>query len=70
MNDILFINRDIIEHNGSKFDKPNLRKLLSFAVKDNHFVFDERLYDQIDGGGYFPLHFKPIIYRRREELNN
>ena len=45
----LFLNRDIIEHNGYKFDKPNFHKLLMFAVKDNHFVFDGKLYDQIDG---------------------
>ena len=39
----LFVNRDIFEHNFCKFYKPNVRKLLSFAVKDNQFVFDERL---------------------------
>ena len=45
----LFANRDIIEHNSCIFDKLNFRNLLSFVVIDNHFVFDERLYDQIDG---------------------
>ena len=45
----LFANRDVIEHNGCKFDRLNFRKLLSFTVKDNHFVFDGSSYDQIDG---------------------
>ena len=43
------LNWDIFEHNGCKFDKPNFRKLHMLAVKDNHFVFDGKLYDQING---------------------
>ena len=45
----IFFNRDIIEHNGCKFDKPSFRKLCMFAVKDNQSVFDGKLYYQIDG---------------------
>ena len=47
--DQLIVNHDIIEHNGCKFDKSIFRTFLSFAVKDNHCVLDERLCDQIDG---------------------
>ena len=30
-------------------DRTQFRKLLSFAVKENHFVFNGQLFDQIDG---------------------
>ena len=47
--DLLFGNQETIEYNNCRFDRINFRMLLSFAVKDNHFMFDRRLYDQIDG---------------------
>ena len=33
-----------------KFNSTQFRKLLNFAGKDTHFVFDGQLLDQIDGG--------------------
>ena len=35
--------------NDCSFNKEQLRKLLQLAVKENHFLFNRRLYDQIDG---------------------
>ena len=42
----IFADHDVILHSDCKLTKPSFRRLLSFAVKDNHFVFDGRLYDQ------------------------
>ena len=47
--DQLFSDRNVILHNDCRLDKPSFHKLLTFAVKDNHFVFNGQLYDQIDG---------------------
>ena len=47
--DLLFEDRDTLLLGDCKFNRDQLRKLLNFAVKDNHFVFNGRLYDQIDG---------------------
>ena len=32
-----------------KFDRSKFRKLLAFAVRGNHSMFDGKLYDQTDG---------------------
>ena len=45
----LFVNCDIIELSGCKFDKPTFRKLLCFAFKDNHFVLGGKLCNRING---------------------
>ena len=29
--------------------KENMKKLLNYCLKQNHFAFDDRFYDQIDG---------------------
>ena len=47
--DLVFENRQSFEYEECKFDRNNFSKLLSFAVKDNHFMFNGKLYDQIDG---------------------
>ena len=47
--DLLFENSDIMEYNGCSLDCESLRKLLCSAVRENHFIFDGELYDQIDG---------------------
>ena len=47
--DVLFKNRRSFEYDECTFDHNNFRKLLGFAVKDNHFIFDGKLDDQIDG---------------------
>ena len=46
---VMFADDNIVNYNGCKFDRSNFKKLLSFAVKDNHFLFNGVLYDQIDG---------------------
>ena len=30
-------------------NRQHMAKLLSFAVKENHFVFNDTMYDQLDG---------------------
>ena len=45
---VMFADDNIVNYNGCKFDHSNFKKLLSFAVKDNHFLFNGVLYDQID----------------------
>ena len=47
--DLVFENRQCFEYEECKFYRNNFSKLLSFAVKDNHFMFNGKLYDQIDG---------------------
>ena len=46
---LMFEHRQSFECGECNFDCNNFRKLLSFAVKENHFMFDGKLYDQIDG---------------------
>ena len=46
--DLLFSDCDTLEYKDCKFNRTQFRKLLSFAVKDTHFVFDGQLFDQID----------------------
>ena len=45
----LLIYSDYISYNECKFTWEQFCKLLNFAVKDNHCIFDKQLYDQIDG---------------------
>ena len=47
--DTLFQNRDSILYNDCTFDRSNFKKLLSSAVKNNHFIFNGQLWDQLDG---------------------
>ena len=47
--DLLFEDCDTFAFKDCKFNRDQFRKLLNFAVKDNHFVFNGQLYDQIDG---------------------
>ena len=42
-------NREIFYYGDCKFDRSKFRKLLGFAVRDNHSMFDGKLYDQTDG---------------------
>ena len=37
---LMFIDRDTVSYNGCKFDRCNFKKLLTFAVKENHFLFN------------------------------
>ena len=46
---LLFDEHDTISYNDCKFNRNNFRKLLTFAVKENHFLFNGKLYDQVDG---------------------
>ena len=46
---LMFKDRNTVNYNGCKFDRCNFKKLLSFAVKDNQFLFNGVLYDQVDG---------------------
>ena len=46
---LVFENSDTYVYNDCSFNKEQLRKLLQLAVKENHFLFNGRLYDQIDG---------------------
>ena len=47
--DLVFENRQSFEYEECNFDRNNFSKLLSFAVKNNHFLFNGKLYDKIDG---------------------
>ena len=42
---LLFKNKELV-HN---LTKTQFKKLLIYCVKQNHFVFNEKIYDQIDG---------------------
>ena len=44
-----FKGRATILHNGVKFDRVYFLKLLNFALTDNQFMFNAKLYDQVDG---------------------
>ena len=46
---LMFVDNEFVNYNGCRFDRNNFKKLLSFAVKDNHFLFNGVPYDQIDG---------------------
>ena len=47
--ELLFSDNDSLEYRDCSLSHSQFRKLPSFAVKENHFVFDGQLYDQIDG---------------------
>ena len=47
--DFLFKDSDLISYNECKFTREQSSKHLEFAVKDNHFIFNKQLFDQIDG---------------------
>ena len=47
--DLLFKDSDLISFNECKFTREQFHKLLNLAVKDNHFIFNGQLYEQIDG---------------------
>ena len=43
--DKLFSNSDKV-HN---FTRQDLKKLIIFAAQENHFIFNNKIYDQVDG---------------------
>ena len=45
----LFKEADTISLNNCSFNRSQFKKLLEFAVKDNHFIFNNELYEQKDG---------------------
>ena len=47
--DSLFSEINTITSNGCSFNRAHFKKLLEFAVKDNNFIFNNQLYEQIDG---------------------
>ena len=47
--DLIFDENDKSQHRDCLLDRTQFRKLLGFAVKENHFVFNGQLFDQIDG---------------------
>ena len=47
--ELLFSDNDSLEYRDYSLSRPQFRKLLSFALEENHFVFNGQLYDQIDG---------------------
>ena len=47
--DSLFSEINIITSNGCSFNRAHSKKLLEFAVKDNNYIFNNQLYEQIDG---------------------
>ena len=47
--DLVFDETDTLQYRDCSLDRTQLRKLLGFAVKENHFVFNGQLFDQIDG---------------------
>ena len=47
--DNLFSETDVISFNGCSFNKAHFKKLLEFAVKNNNFIFNNQLYEQVDG---------------------
>ena len=49
------------------FDRSQFTKLLSLSVKNCHFIFNGRIYQQIDGvamSSPLSASFKPLLYRR------
>ena len=54
--DTLFRETDKLRFDDCSFTKIQFKKLLELAVKENHFIFNDQLYDQIDGVAIcFPL---------------
>ena len=47
--DLIFNETDILQYRDCSLDRTQFRKLLSFAVKENHFAFNGQIFDQIDG---------------------
>ena len=47
--DNLFSGTDEVQVENCVFSKPQFKKLLEFAVKSNHFIFNNHLYEQTDG---------------------
>ena len=47
--DNLFCETDAISFNGCSFNKAHFKKLLEFAVKNNNFIFNNQLHEQVDG---------------------
>ena len=47
--DLVFDETDKLQYRDCSLDRTQFRKLLGFAVKENHFVFNGQLFDQIDG---------------------
>ena len=47
--DLIFDEYDKLQYRDCSLDRTQFRKLLGFAVKENHFVFNGQLFDQIDG---------------------
>ena len=47
--DLAFDETDKLQHRDCSLDHTQFRKLLGFAVKENHFVFNGQLFDQING---------------------
>ena len=47
--DLVFDETDTLQYRDCSLDSTQFRKLLGFAVKENHFVFNGQLFDQIDG---------------------
>ena len=45
----IFTDKEIIHYNDCNFDRTNFHKLHTIAVNDNHFMFNDNLYDKIDG---------------------
>ena len=47
--DLIFDEYNKLQYRDCSLDRTQFRKLLGFAVKENHFVFNGQLVDQIDG---------------------
>ena len=47
--DLFYDNKNIIHYTNFTVNRTNFCKLINPAVKDNHFIFNARLYDQING---------------------
>ena len=47
--ELLFEDTENLEYRDCSLNPSQFRKLLTFAVKDTHFVFNKQLFDQIDG---------------------
>ena len=47
--DTLFSETDKVRADNCVFTTPQFNKLLEFAVKNNHFIFNSHLYEQADG---------------------
>ena len=46
---ILFSVKQTLRFDDCSFTKIQFKKLLELAVKEIHFIFNDQLYDQIDG---------------------